>query len=186
MNTFLLSIVVFASLSIVVVILRLFLRKQLSRYTLSGWWRLSSLIVLHVGVALILTNLGRLNVAIDRYDWPSAPGKVVSARLADSVNFVAVLDYSYMVGNHQYSGTTDLGAPGFGSKSKRFQAAETLINLHRAGDSLTVYYNPDKLSESVVIRNLPWFVYMQLFFGATVFMLGFGLLLLPKRPRAAS
>jgi hypothetical protein len=94
--------------------------------------------------------------------WPAATGKVISAEVVGKRAFVPKITYSYQVGDSVYTGVTDLGVPGFGTKNVRLDVAEKSVADYSPDAAITVHYDPARPGISRLRANVPWNVYVRL------------------------
>ncbi len=85
-------------------------------------------------------------------DWPTVAGTVIESRTIGEKAIVPYVVYSYDVNSVPFLGTSDLGTPAFGNKSKRLNEAETLLSEYPVGKQVVVHYNA--LDPSPVVHNL--------------------------------
>lgn len=96
-----------------------------------------------------------------RRDWPTAPGIVIESRIVGEKAIVPYVVYSYDVNSIPNLGTSDLGTPAFGNKSKRLDEAETLLAKYPVGMPVEVHYNPADPKTSYIVSAVPWNAYAQ-------------------------
>lgn len=104
--------------------------------------------------------------------WPAVPGKVISAEVVGKRAFVPEVTYSYQLGDSVYTGVTDLGVPGFGTRNVRLDVAEKTIADYTPEAAITVHYDPADPGISRLRVNVPWNVYLRLSTGILVSLLG--------------
>lgn len=114
-------------------------------------------------------------------DWPTVAGTVIESRIMGEKAIVPYVVYSYDVNSAPFLGTSDLGTPAFGNKSKRLNEAETLLADYPIGKRVDVHYDTRDPAQSYIVSAVPWNAYAQagiwLFLALTAtvafFMFGF-------------
>jgi hypothetical protein len=104
--------------------------------------------------------------------WPSTSGKILSSEIredADKESTRASIQYEYTVNGQPYTSKT-IRAFGVG----KFNAAEpaSRVKDYPAGKELTVYYNPENHSRSVLLHGLPDNWYFFILGTCVLFLLG--------------
>jgi hypothetical protein len=94
--------------------------------------------------------------------WPAVAGKVISAEVVGKRAFVPKITYSYHVGDSVYTGVTDLGVPGFGTRNVRLDVAEKSVADYTPDAAITVHHDPTNPGISRLRVNVPWNVYVRL------------------------
>lgn len=113
-------------------------------------------------------------------DWPTVTGTVIESRIVGEKAIVPYVVYSYDLNSNPHLGTSDLGTPAFGNKSKRLNEAETLIADYPVGTRVEVHYDPVDPRDSYIVSAVPWNAYAQagiwlfLSFGSAVVLMFFG------------
>jgi len=144
--------------------------------------KLIGAVLLIVGAALSIWSFD--NIDRDIAQWLSRPwvrACIVKSETTGDLNYQPRIVYRYIVDHVEYTGTTDLHAPGFGGKWKRYEVARALLNKYQAGDSIDVVYNPLDPSDSTFAPEPTWNLYVQLATGWLLFMLGLFCAVLPRR-----
>jgi len=144
-------------------------------------WLMIILGVLFVGGGF-LTIIASKDLAKDssRKKWPVAKGRVVKSEAIVSGIIRPLVIYAYQVDNRAYVDTTDLQVPGFGNKSKQFEVAHTMVLEYPVGKEVQVHYNPDDITNSVLIVTPRWNTYGQIGLGLVIFTVSFFFLILPR------
>jgi hypothetical protein len=131
-----------------------------------------------VGAVLTLFSSHRLHEANDIKSWPTVTGTVVDAQVTGERAFAPTVTYTYKVRDSQYTAASNLQAPMFGGKRKKYEVAQDLIARYPPGKKVTVYYNPQAPATSTLIPRASWDVYAKLGLGTLLYALGlFGFLL---------
>lgn len=163
-----------------VLTLRGILSKSLPRPNRPTW----SMIVLAVLFLAggVLTIVASKNLAKDssRKNWPVANGRVVKSEAVVSGLIRPMVIYAYQVDQSAYVDTTDLQVPGFGNKAKQFEVAHTMVLEYPVGKEVQVHYNPDDITNSVLIVTPRWNTYGQIGLGLVIFTVSFFFLILPR------
>ena len=176
-----LALLVLGLIAALSLLLRWLFRRVIREYA-GPRWLLFLGIVLFVGGTLLVINQSR---AVERHEyvrlWPTTDGVVISSEVAGERAFHPEVVYEYQVLGQTYQGLSTLQVPGFGGKRKRDEVATKEIANYWPGRTVTVYYNPDDPSESLLHTRLEWAVYGQLGFGGTLVLAGLLLILWPRR-----
>lgn len=180
------GLIVLTSITALVLPVRWTLKRSGRLPSISRWWKVASLLVMHGGVLLVIWTVDDLRQTRKMENWPIQTGLVVEVAIEEGRTFRPEITYRYVVNNVEFTGTSHLGAPGFGGKRKRYDVASNLIEQFQAGDSVDVYYNPDQPSESTLSPSPSWDLYVKLATGALVFAIALFVAMLPKRARAKS
>lgn len=147
----------------------------------SIWW-IGVLIAL-CGAVLVMYQSHHLQEHERVKSWPTVEGLVVDSKVAGELSYHPEVRYEYEVDGRTYDGTSTLLVPGFGGKRRRDEVALKEIANYWPGRTVTVHYNPADPSVSLLLTRLKWSVYGQLGFGGTLFVLGFLVLLWPRKKR---
>ena len=91
--------------------------------------------------------------------WPTTDGTITSARIEshrgdDSTTYSAEFTYQYEVGGNKFEGDRY----NFFNVSGSRKSAKKRLNAHPVGSKTDVYYDPDNPSNSVMNRDLGWFL----------------------------
>lgn len=137
---------------------------------------------------LIILGLGLVTVIVVGYSilrgqksrgWPNVSGSILSSRISvhestdddgsTTTNYGVALLYRYSVGGQEYQGTrrtfTDVNT------SSRARA-EKILATYPQGGSVTVYYDPQKPSTSVLVPGVSWISYLFLALGLAFLLFG--------------
>jgi len=120
-----------------------------------------------IGTLFFSTILYKKNIP---RDWPSVQGIIINSKtVTDRVNtggggkgvsfFVYRLEatYNYSIDNRTYT-NADINYPiknFINSEGLKEGPAKILLQKYAKGKKVTVYYNPDKIQQSVLIREVP-------------------------------
>ena len=104
--------------------------------------------------------------------WPSVPGTVVESGVVGERAIRPRVVYEYIVDSITYRSESDLRAPMFGGKRKKYDAAEELAGDYPVGSEVTVRYNPDSTAQSTVTAFVTWDVYSKLGLALTLVLIG--------------
>ncbi len=118
--------------------------------------------------------------ALNRKNWSIAKGRVIKAEAVTSGVIHPMVTYAYEVNGRAYVDSTDLQAPGFGSKSKQYEVAQELVRSYSVGQEITVYYDPSNQTNSVLITSPSWRLYGQMALGMVLFIGALFFLILPQ------
>ncbi len=120
-------------------------------------------IVVFIGMAILgYSEIRRLERYLPIEHWPGVPGKVLAAEVVGKLAYEPKITYQYDVNGQIYSGSTDMGVPGFGNKSARMDVAQKIVAANPPGKRVTVHYNPDNVADSRLRISPPWNVFMQI------------------------
>jgi hypothetical protein len=181
MSSYLLGLATLSILTVLVLSARFLWRRHWRAQKVSAKFRLASLIVLHAGVLLVLVAVDPISQSLEKRHWSETFGVVTESEIVEPGYFRPQVQYVYRVDEREYRGQSDFAAPGFGSKSKRYQTAKAITDRHRAGDSVVVIYDPGDPARSALIRGASWSSWTQLALGAILFSTGFLVALLPRK-----
>ncbi len=104
--------------------------------------------------------------------WPTVDGVVIESAVAGQRAIHPRVVYEYAVAGVTYVSESDLQAPMFGGKRKKYDVAKELVAEYPVGRAVTVHYDPDSAACSVLIAEVPWNVYGKLGLGITLCLLG--------------
>jgi hypothetical protein len=134
--------------------------------------RLVFLIFTSSGALIIISESAEIDLFLKLRNWPSTEAKIISSRVEGKRAFHPEIIYEYIVAGKTYSGTTDMGVPGFGTKANRLNVAETNVIHNPAGKIITVHYDPNDPSVSR-LKILPSYtVFLLLSVGSILFGAG--------------
>lgn len=125
-----------------------------------------------LGAVLAWEQIGPLKSVKAVGSWPSVPGTVVVSEVVGDRAIRPRVVYEYLVDSVVYRSESDLRAPMFGGKRKKYDAAEELIGDYPVGSEVTVRYNPDSAAQSTVTAFVTWDVYSKLGLAITLFAVG--------------
>jgi hypothetical protein len=137
---------------------------------------------------LIILFLGLVTVLVVGYSmlrgqksrsWPSVTGSVLSSSISEhestdddgssTTNYGVSLLYSYSVGGQEFQGTrrtfTDV-------KTNSRSRAEKILAMYPQGGSVTVYYDPQKPSDCVLVTGVSMVSYLFLALGFAFMLFG--------------
>lgn len=135
-------------------------------------------VLLIAGIVASYFEVARLVDARVRMNWQTVKGIVLQSGIAGERALRPQVIYQYEVNGTSYTGESDLGAPPFGNKRKRLEAAEKIVAEYPEGKAVTVYYNPEQPSHSTLIARVPWNFYMQIALAVTGALAGAVLLMI--------
>lgn len=176
------------SLYIIAILIGLLL--PVGGYVISRSWLNSSLKVKWLITAVVLSIGGALLAAYQansltefwqRRSWNKTEGTVLTARVVGDRASLPEVVYRFVVNDTVHVDTTDLEAPAFGGKKKKYDTAKQIIASYAPGSSVTVHYNPSDPLQSVLSAGVPWYVYARLAFGTTVSLVVFVMVTIPRR-----
>lgn len=177
------GLVVLSFLSAVVLPVRWALKRSGRLPSAARWWKLAGLLIMHGGVLLVLWTTDDIQESVQIASWPTTTGSIIAADIEGGRTYRPELTYRYTVESEEYAGVSNLGAPGFGGKRKRYDAASNLIEQFQPGDPVKVFYNLDQPSESTLSPSVSWEVYVRMATGALLFVCGLFVALAPRKTR---
>lgn len=142
---------------------------------------LSGNFILLWGIASIYFGLRNLRLAQQSQCWPSVPGRITVSEVQshkfdngeEAVDF-PVVRYTYSVCGVKYEGARisygDGDISNFG-----LAAATEIVDCYPKCGELSVYYNPDRPSDSVLVFDVGTKVYTLLRIGIVCLLIGTGM-----------
>ncbi|MEW6412911.1 MAG: DUF3592 domain-containing protein [Candidatus Zixiibacteriota bacterium] len=130
------------------------------------------LVLVAVGAVLAAIEIETLLINREVTSWPTTTGIVVEAKVVGERAIRPRIVYQYRVDSVIYQGESSLNAPMFGGKRKKYDVAQELVRQYDVGHHVTVHFNPDSVSQSVIAPVITWAIYGRLAFGVTICMLG--------------
>ncbi len=107
--------------------------------------------------------------------WPVVEGKIIDSRVnvLSGDSFEPYVRYSYVVNGQSYTGDK-LAPVDYITEDER--SANKRIEPYMVGNSVTIFYHPEKMSQSVIEpRNSSWYHLFWAFFTAFMLFVGVGL-----------
>lgn len=129
-------------------------------------------LVTAIGVVLVIFQDQALEHYFRLKNWPTTEGVVISSKVIGKRAFRPDIQYQYEVDGQIHQGSTYLDLPGFGGRINRLGAAEYFVHEYPAGKILTVHYNPNRVSESLIRVSPSFAVFVKLSFGMILTMVG--------------
>lgn len=134
--------------------------------------RLVFLIITLSGALIITFEGAEIDLFLKLRNWPTAEAKITSSKVEGKRAFHPEIIYEYQVSGKIYTGTTDMGVPGFGTKANRLNVAETNVIHNPVGKIIIVHYDPNDPSVSR-LKILPSYtVFLLLSVGSILFGAG--------------
>jgi hypothetical protein len=131
------------------------------------------------GVYLVISESAEIDQFLTIRNWPTAEARIISSKVEGKRAFYPEIIYEYQIGDKTYTGETDMGVPGFGTKANRLNVASTHVIRYPAGSTITIHYDPQNPSISFVKILPSYTVFLLLSVGAILFGCGFwGLLII--------
>ncbi len=150
----------------------LWILKKQKRTTVSVYITVPALLFIGFGLFLIIRQLNTLEEYSRLKHWQKTQAIIEKTQIVGQRAIRPQIWYRYRADDSLFAGTSNLETPGFGGRNNRKQTARNILKAYPQGDSVTVYYNPDKPSDSRLKINPPWHIYMKLSFGAFLFLIG--------------
>ena len=140
-------------------------------------------IVSVIGAVLVALTIDPLIESRAVQAWPTVEGTIVVSEIVGERAIRPRIVYAYTLGDSTYRSESTLDAPMFGGKRKKYDVAEELVSQYPVGSPVTVFYNPDSITQSTLAPSVEWNVYGKLGLGILLFVLGLlGLLRPGLRP----
>lgn len=171
-----LTLLIIVGAIIVGLLIGLLLRSRIILHRRTMWLTIA-IVIFALGLLIDLLDGGTLHRKWAERSWPQVTGEVISATVGHGRAYAPVIEYRYQVDGATYVDTSDGRAPGFGNSSRRYGAAEAIIQEYHTGAELPVHYNPSNPAQSTLTPGPDWNVYGQLSFGSFLIMLAVPLLL---------
>lgn len=110
-----------------------------------------------IGVAFLATGIYQRRKVRMSQDWPQTVGSVTDARVLDEpsqdgTNYFVQLQYAYTANGAAYTGKRIGFSRRLYSRKKR---ALKELERYPLNASVTVYFNPEKPEDAVLVRNYP-------------------------------
>jgi hypothetical protein len=180
MNTLLIEI--FTAAGVVAVIAGfIFWRRR--TVTHRGLLNSLTIALLIISVYLVISRADDVEGQWAYRSWPTAEGVIVSSTIAGKMAFHPLITYEYHFEGIRYTGQTDLSAPAFGNKRKRYEVAAVDTSEYPPGRRVTIHYNPTDPSQSELSVGPTYGPLLQLSFGVTLYMAAIFIALSLFRPR---
>ncbi len=133
-----------------------------------------------IGWLMIVQGAEQLRAARHLLGWATAPGLIESSEAYEVEGSRGTfwrprVTYSYAVSGRVITGTQL--ALGKAPSARDFDAAQAFLARYPARTPVTVYYNPNELTEAVLETQVPRAVYVNFAFGIGLAVLGPVLLL---------
>jgi hypothetical protein len=134
-----------------------------------------------IGLVLMLNGWDRIRQARASALWPIARGVIVGAEVervhtSEGPRWRPIITYKYVARGRELTSTRiSLQEPAtdYDERSARRYAAK-----YRLGRSVTVFYNPDRFTESVLEQSVPRSAYISMALGVLLALPGSGLVLI--------
>ena len=125
-----------------------------------------------IGVILIFLQTNQLNEVAEIKKWSTTQGTIISSEVVVNRAYRPDGVYEYTVNGRMYSESTDLQMPAFGGRRTKYDAATKLTGMYPAGQTVSVYYNPENPSLSKLKTGVPVEIYLRLSFGVSLLCIG--------------
>jgi hypothetical protein len=134
-----------------------------------------------IGLVLMLNGWDRIRQARASAAWPTTRGVIVGAEVdpvhtSEGRRWRPVITYKYVARGRELTSTRislQEPATGYDERSARRYAAK-----YRLGRSVTVFYNPERFTESVLEQSVPRSAYLSMGLGILLALPGSGLVLI--------
>ncbi len=110
-----------------------------------------------IGLALLLYSVYKRNQVRDCRNWPQTIGTITKAEVIadtgpDSNGYFVSVFYDYLVNGASHQGNRlELSRRAYVRK----KSAESVVERYRTNTSIPVFYNPEKPSDAVLVRESP-------------------------------
>lgn len=166
------SIIIVISILIINIIIIIVLNKNNISISNSLWLLLVAILIIFVGFTLIVWQENNIVQELNKRNWPTINGQIISAEIVGTRALRTEVNYIYEVDGKKYTGTSDYNIPGFGSKNYRRKNAGIIKNENPKGKQVLVYYKPGNPDMSTLRHGPYWSNYMILGFGSVLFLIG--------------
>ncbi|MBL7960746.1 DUF3592 domain-containing protein [bacterium] len=136
------SIIIISSVTVLAVIVFLSTYRLNTDWARKAWVKLIFVTIVCAGAAIIVTESRDINQFLLMKQWPMVEAKIISSRVEGKRAFHPEIIYEYAVKGEMFTGTTDMGVPGFGTKANRLNVASTNVVHNPVGKKITVHYDP--------------------------------------------
>jgi len=126
-----------------------------------------------LGCVLIISQSNNIIEHISRMSWNKTEALIIKSEITGERAIRPQIEYSYLIDSISYRGETDLDVPMFGGKRKKYDVASELIKGFHTGDTIMIFYNPNKPEASFYKSQIKWNIFAKLALG-TLF-LGIGI-----------
>jgi hypothetical protein len=168
-----LSIIIIAVVTVLAVIVFVATFNINIEWVSKAWVKLFLVFITCIGAAIIVIESHDIDQFLEMRKWPTVEAKIISSRVEGQRAFHPEIIYEYAVSGETYTGTTDMGVPGFGTKANRLNVASTNVVHNPVGKIITVHYDPHNPSNSQ-LRIVPTYTTFILLSVASM-LLGTGL-----------
>jgi len=124
-----------------------------------------AILILAIGAWLSFESFSHLLAQSQIHDWPTAEGTVTYSWVDSELSNMPLIVYRYSVNGAEHFDTTNMGAPGFGGKRKRWEYAREVLSQYPESTKVPIHYNPVDPRESAIRTSVNFEVYIQLSFG---------------------
>ena len=145
------------------------------------WLKLTSIVIATASVNLAVISYGELVKALEHHSWPTADAVVVASKVVGDRAYRPSIEFEYKVVDSLYHATSDMNAPGFGGKRKRFEVAEAWVKEYPPGSTIHVRYNPNNPGQALTSSGPTWNMYAQTGLGLFILTLAGFLITCPTR-----
>ncbi|KAB2881206.1 DUF3592 domain-containing protein [bacterium] len=142
------NIVIISFVTVLAVIVSVITKRINIEWALKAWVKLVFVFMAGIGAAIIIMESRGIDQFLEMREWPTVEAKITSSRVEGRRAFHPEIIYEYTVSGETYTGTTDMGVPGFGTKANRLNVASTNVVHNPVGKIITVHYDPQNPSFS--------------------------------------
>lgn len=164
-------IIIFAIIIITTIVTGVWIRK-LGSIRVTTAWLLLMILLIGAGSGLIWNETTRLQRALERQQWPSTTGVVITSEVVGGRGAHPQVVYEYEVAGEVYSQESDLHMPNFGGSNNKRETAERLVAQYPVGTEVTVYYDPTLPGIGYLVISPAWDIFVKLSFGVVILVLG--------------
>jgi len=123
------------------------------------------LILFLSGSILTVSSSSELIEGYKRKAWPTAVAKVLDSSVIETGSMRPLVIYAYEVKSKSYVDSSFLQAPGFGNRARQYDVGMKLSRKYPTGKLISIHYNPQNYSESVIIITPTWDTFVRVGLG---------------------
>lgn len=137
------------------------------------------LIMFLSGSILTVYSSSELIEAYKRKTWDTTVAKVLTSSVVESGSMRPLVIYTYAIESRTYLDSSYLHAPGFGNRARQYDVAMKLSRKYPKGKLISVYFNPQDNSESVIILTPLWDSFVRIGAGGVLLIISLFCLFYP-------
>jgi hypothetical protein len=156
---------------IVLILMTLVVRNDV-RFRVPLFLVVISFLLLVFGVGMIYSESIAIIDGLERRSWPVVKGRIVTSEVSGTRAAHPEIHFEYTVDGVTYSGSTDMGTPGFGSRNARKETAGTVVRQYPPESLVLVHYSPNDHAIGVLRPGPEWSDFMRLSAGIIAYAIG--------------